>query len=58
MGFTLTQYRSYRDVAAYLVEEDLRSPSVHDFRHELAREVEPPLYIGWEVGEMSTLQTS
>jgi hypothetical protein len=31
---TSTQYRSYRDVPVLLVEEDLRCPSVHYFRHE------------------------
>jgi hypothetical protein len=31
---TSTQYRSYHDVPALLVEEDLRCPSVHCFRHE------------------------
>jgi hypothetical protein len=35
---TSTQYRSYRDVPALLVEEDLRCPSVHYFRHERAPE--------------------
>jgi hypothetical protein len=35
---TPTQYRSYRDVAALLVEEDLRCPFVHYFRHERAPE--------------------
>jgi hypothetical protein len=35
---TSTQYRSYRDVPALLVEEDLRCPSVHYFRHEQAPE--------------------
>jgi hypothetical protein len=30
---TSTQYRSYRDFPALLVEEDLRCPSVHYFRH-------------------------
>jgi membrane protease YdiL (CAAX protease family) len=36
LGFyvTSTQDRSYRDVPALLVEEDLRCPSVHYFRHE------------------------
>jgi hypothetical protein len=31
---TSTQYRSYRDIPALLVEEDLRCLSVHYFRHE------------------------
>jgi hypothetical protein len=31
---TSTQYRSYRDVPALLVEEDLRCPSMNYFRHE------------------------
>jgi hypothetical protein len=31
---TSTQYRSYRDIPALLVEENLRCPSVHYFRHE------------------------
>jgi hypothetical protein len=35
---TSTQDRSYRDVQALLVEEDLRCPSVHYFRHERAHE--------------------
>jgi hypothetical protein len=40
IGFyvTSTKYRSYGDVRALLVEEDLRRPSVHYFRHELAPE--------------------
>jgi hypothetical protein len=40
LGFyvTSTQYRSYRDVPALLVEEDLRCPSVHYFRHGRAPE--------------------
>jgi hypothetical protein len=40
IGFyvTSTQYRSYRDVPALLVEEDLRCPSVNYFRHERAPE--------------------
>jgi hypothetical protein len=33
-GAYLSVYRSYRDVPALLVEEDLRCPSVHYFRHE------------------------
>jgi hypothetical protein len=38
LGFyvTSTKYRSYRDVPALLVEEDLRRPSVHYFRHKWA----------------------
>jgi hypothetical protein len=35
---TSTQYRSYRDVPALLVEEDLRCPSVHYFRHKRVSE--------------------
>jgi hypothetical protein len=37
-GFNVTsaQYRSYRDVPALLVEEDLRCPSVLSLRHERA----------------------
>jgi hypothetical protein len=35
---TLTQYRSYGDVPALLVKEDLRCPSVHYFRHKQAPE--------------------
>jgi hypothetical protein len=35
---TLTQYRSYGDIPAVMVEEDLRFPSVHYFRHEQALE--------------------
>jgi hypothetical protein len=35
---TLTQYRSYDNVSALLVEEDLRCPSIHYFRHERAPE--------------------
>jgi hypothetical protein len=36
--FTPTQNRSYRDVPASLVEEDLRCPSVNYFRLEQAPE--------------------
>jgi hypothetical protein len=32
----LTQYRSYSDIPALLVEEDLRCPFAHYFRHERA----------------------
>jgi hypothetical protein len=35
---TPTQYRSYGEVPALQVEEDLRCPSVHYFRHERAPE--------------------
>jgi hypothetical protein len=35
---TPTQYRSYGDVPALLVEEDLRCPSMHYYRHEQAPE--------------------
>jgi hypothetical protein len=35
---TPTRYRSFGDVPALLVEEDLRCPSVHYFRHERAPE--------------------
>jgi hypothetical protein len=40
IGFyvTLAQYRSYRDVSALLVEEDLRCLSVHYSRHKRAPE--------------------
>jgi hypothetical protein len=40
IGFYATppQYRSYDDVQALLVEEDLRCPSVHYFRYERAPE--------------------
>jgi hypothetical protein len=36
IGFYVTQthYRSYGDVPAFLVEEELRCPSVYYFRHE------------------------
>jgi hypothetical protein len=33
-----TQYRTYGDVPALLVEEDLRCTAVHYFRHERAPE--------------------
>jgi hypothetical protein len=35
---TSTQNRSYRDIPALLVEEDLRCPSMHYFRHKWAPE--------------------
>jgi hypothetical protein len=36
IGFyvTPTHYRSYGHIPALLVEEDLRCPSIHYFRHE------------------------
>jgi hypothetical protein len=40
IGFyvTPTQYRSFGDVPALLVKEDLKCPSLHYFRHERAPE--------------------
>jgi hypothetical protein len=40
IGFYVTpkQYRSFGDFPALLVEEDLRCPSVHYFRHDWAHE--------------------
>jgi hypothetical protein len=35
---TSTQYKSYRNIPALLVEEDFRCPSGHYFRHERAPE--------------------
>jgi hypothetical protein len=37
-NFAPTQYRSYGDFSALLVEEGLRFTFVHDFRHKWAPE--------------------